>query len=154
MAENLSEIVRAESLIDINVNEAISVLTAALNKVASCLVKKQSGKTVFVFFCFFFNEWYDKECKEMRRRTRKALRTFLRSRLSGDTVSYCEISKQYKHLLLTKEKEYKLKCRKELESNICDPKQFWGNVKKFTAKNRQVGDISDEKWLEHLKKSV
>ena len=22
----------------------------------------------------------------------------------------------------------------------------------FTAKNRQVGDISDEKWLEHLKK--
>ena len=72
LAENLSEIDRAESLIDINVNEAISVLTAALNKVASCLVKKQSGKTVF----FFFNEWYDKECKKMRRRTRKALRTF------------------------------------------------------------------------------
>ena len=24
-------------------------------------------------------------------------------------------------------------------------------MKKFTAKNRQVGDISDEKWLEHFK---
>ena len=146
MAENLSEIDRAESLIVINVNEAISVLTAALNKVASCLVKKQSAKTVFLI------EWYDKECKDMRRRTRKALRTFLRSRLSGDRVSHCEIRKQYKHLLLTKEKEYKLKRRKELESNKCDPKQFWRNVKKFTAKNRQVGDISDEKWLEHFQK--
>ena len=96
----------ASSLIDINVIEATSVLTAALNKVASCFVKKQSGKTVFL------NEWYDKECKKMRRRTRKALRTFLRSRLSGDTVSYCEIRKQNKHLLLTKEKEYKLNAEK------------------------------------------
>ena len=47
LAENLSEIDRADSLIDINVNEAISVLTAALNKVASCVFKKQSAKTVF-----------------------------------------------------------------------------------------------------------
>ena len=93
----------------------------------------------------------------MRRLTRNALRTFfLRSRLSGDRVSYCETRKQYQHLLLTKEKEYKLKCRKELESNICDPKQFWRNVKKFTAKkikikiNKQVGDISDVKWLENF----
>ena len=83
LAENLSEIDRAESLLDINVNEAISVLTAELNKVASCLSKKQSGKAVFL------NEWYDKECKDMRRLTRKALRTFLRSRLSCDIVSYC-----------------------------------------------------------------
>ena len=146
LAENLSEIDRAESLIVINVNEAISVLTAALNKVASCLVKKQSAKTVFLI------EWYDKECKDMRRRTKKALRTFLRSRLSGDSVSYCEIRKKCTHLLLNKEKEHKLTCRKELESNICDPKQFWRNVKKFNAKKRQVGDISDEKWLQRFKK--
>ena len=51
LAENLSEIDRAESLIDIN--EAIGVLTAALNKVASCLVKKQIAKTVFFCVCFF-----------------------------------------------------------------------------------------------------
>ena len=60
--------------------------------------------------------------------------------------------KQYKHLLLTKEKEYKLKCRKELESNIGDPKQFWRSIKKFTLKTRQVSDISDEQWLEHFEK--
>ena len=59
LAENLSEIDRAESLIDINVNEVISVLTAVLHKVASCLVNKQSDKTVS------FNERYDKECKDM-----------------------------------------------------------------------------------------
>ena len=59
LAENLSEIDRAESLLDINVNEAISVLTAALIKVASCLVKKQGAKTVFLI------KWYDKECKDM-----------------------------------------------------------------------------------------
>ena len=79
MAENLSETESTKSLIDVNVNEAISVLTAALNKVASCFVKKQSGKRVFL------NEWYDKECKDMRRLTRKALRTFLRSRLSSES---------------------------------------------------------------------
>ena len=54
--------------------------------------------------------------------------------------------------LLTKEKEYKLKCRKDLESNIGDPKQFWRSVKKFTTKNRQESDISDEQWLEHFEK--
>ena len=47
LAENLSEIERAKSLIDVNVNEAISVFTTALNKVASCLVQKQSGKKKF-----------------------------------------------------------------------------------------------------------
>ena len=65
----MSEIESATSLIDVNVNEAISVLTAALIKVVLCLVKKQSGKRVFL------NEWYDKERKDMQRLTRKALRT-------------------------------------------------------------------------------
>ena len=86
----------------------------------------------------------------MRRATRKALRKFSRSRLNSDRDCYCELRKQYKHLLLTKEKEYKLKCRKELESYIGDPKQFWRNIKKFTTKPRQVSDISDEQWLEHF----
>ena len=144
LPENLSEIERARSLIDVDVNEAVGVFTAALSKVASCMVKKQSGRKGFS------NEWYDKECRDMRRTTRKALRKFSRSRLNSDRDCYCELRKQYKHLLLTKEKEYKLKCRKELESNIGDPKQFWRNIKKFTTKTRQVSDISDEQWLEHF----
>ena len=61
---------------------------------------------------------------------------------------------------MTKEKEYNLKYMKELVSNTRDSKQFQGNVKKFTEKNkqtkqnknRQVGDISDEQWFEHRKK--
>ena len=146
LSENLTEIERTRSLIEDDVNEAVSVFTAALSKVASCLVKKNSGKKVFS------NEWYDKECRDMRRTTRKALRKFSRSRLNFDRDFYCELRKQYKHLLLTKEKEYKLKCRKELESNIRDPKQFWRNVKKFTTKTRQVSDTSDEQWLEHFKR--
>ena len=44
LPENPSEIERARSLIDVDINEAVSVFTAALSKVASCLVKKQSGK--------------------------------------------------------------------------------------------------------------
>ena len=84
----------------------------------------------------------------MRRLTIKAVWTVSRSRLSCDIVSYCEIRKQYQHLLLTKEKEYNLKCTKELESNIRDPKQFY-TAKKQQQKNRQVCDISDEKWLKH-----
>ena len=79
LPENLSEIERARSLIDVDVNEVVSVFTAALSKVASCLVKKQSGKKGV-----FFNEWYDKECRDMRRTTRKALRKFSRSRLNSD----------------------------------------------------------------------
>ena len=57
------------------------------------------------------------------------------------TETYCELRKQYK-----------LKCRKEVESNIGDPKQFWRNIKKFTTKTRQVSDISDEQWLEHFER--
>ena len=98
LPENLSETERARSLINVDVNEAVSVFIAALSKVASCLVKKQSGKK------WFSNEWYDKECRDMRRTTRKALRKFSRSRLNSDRDCYCELRKQYKHLLLTKEK--------------------------------------------------
>ena len=54
LPENLSETERARSLIDVDVNEAVSVFTAALSKVASCMVKKQSGRKGFS------NEWYDK----------------------------------------------------------------------------------------------
>ena len=68
------------------------------------------------------------------------------------TDCYCELRKQYKHLLLTKEKEYKPKCRKGLQNNIGDPKQFWRNIKKFATKTRQVSDISDEQRLEHFEK--
>ena len=68
------------------------------------------------------------------------------------TDCYCELRKQYKHLLLTKEKEYKPKCRKGLQNNIGDPKQFWRNIKKFATKTRQVSDISDEQRLEHFDK--
>ena len=61
--KKLSQTERARSLIDVDVNEAVIVFTAALSKVASCLVKKQSGKKGVS------NEWYDKECREMRRTT-------------------------------------------------------------------------------------
>ena len=142
----LSQIERARSLIDVDVNEAVIVFTAALSKVASCLVKKQSGKKGVS------NEWYDKECRDMRRTTRKALRKCSRSRLNSDGDCYCELREQYKHLLLTKEKEYKPKCRKGLQNNIGDPKQLWRNIKKFTTKTRQVSDISDEQRLEHFEK--
>ena len=47
LPENLSEIERARSLIDVDVNEAVGVFTAALSKVASCMVKKQSGRKGF-----------------------------------------------------------------------------------------------------------
>ena len=90
----------------------------------------------------------------MRRTTRKALRKFSRSRLNFDRDFYCDLRKHYKHLLLTKEKEYKPKCRKGLQNSIGDPKQFWRNIKKFATKTRQVSDISDEQLLEHFDKSV
>lgn len=144
--ENLAEIERAKNLIDVNMNEAVRVFTAALSSVASCLTKNQSGKKLFS------NEWFDKECKEKRRLVRKALRTFLRSRRISDRDCYCELRKQYKQLLVTKEKDYKLKCRKELESNVRNSTKFWGTIKKFRTKTRQVNDISDDQWLEHFKK--
>ena len=69
LPENLSETERARSLIKVDVNEAVSVFTGALSKVASCLVKKQSGNKGFS------NEWYDKECRDMRSIKRKMLQT-------------------------------------------------------------------------------
>ena len=43
LPENLSEIERARSLIDVDVNEAVGVFTAALSKVASCMVTKNKA---------------------------------------------------------------------------------------------------------------
>ena len=47
LPENLSQTERARSLTDVDVNQAVSVFTAALSKIVSCLVKKQSGKKCF-----------------------------------------------------------------------------------------------------------
>jgi hypothetical protein len=109
-------------------------------------LKKRGGRP------FFANEWFDRDCQEKRRQTRKALRTFVHSRQNSDRDCYCAMRKEYKKLLYFKEREHKTKCRKELVNSVNDSRKFWENVKKFARKDRQIGDISEEQWLEHFKK--
>ena len=54
-------------------------------------------------------------------------------------------------MLLIEEKENKLKCRKELKSNIRDPGKCEEIHSKKKKKKWRVGDISEEQWLEHFK---
>lgn len=144
--DNAGEFDKAKNLIDVDIDQAIEAFTHTLTSAASCMTKKQtnSRKTK--------NDWFDDECREKRKETRKALRLFWKSLSSADRISYCETRKQYKKLLSEKEKQFKTKCRQELENNLGDPKKFWGSVKKFSSRGKQMGDISEEQWLNHFKR--
>ena len=141
MPETLGEFEGATTLINSDINGAVNLFTETLSNTASCFSKERDRT-------FFANEWFDRDCQEKRRQTRKALRTFVHSRQNSDRDCYCALRKEYKQLLYSKEREYKTKCRKELVNSVNDSREFWENVKKFARKDRQIGDISEEQWLD------
>ena len=144
--EITQQIKLAKAQIASNINEAVKTFTNALTYAASCFVRKSKGKKLFK------KPWFDKECFDKRKLTRTALRKFSRSHLSQDRIVYCRLRKEYKKLISQKEKEYKQKQTKELESSLNDPKAFWRNIKKHIRKDNQMGDITENKWVEHFKK--
>ena len=75
--ENRAEFQRAMNLTDTDLNEAVSVFTNALSSVSVSLLKKQSTNIAL-------NEWFDRECREKRKTTRKALRIVSHTHLVSD----------------------------------------------------------------------
>lgn len=145
--ESLAGIEKASNLIDVSIDEAVSTFTSVLNSVAECLVVRhnpqKSNSTG--------SAWFDKECEDKRRDTRRSLRQSRSTLCPSDRESYCETRKVYKKLLDEKEKQYKQKCREELESCFNDSQNFWKNVKRFSRKSALRSDITNDQWLEHFK---
>ena len=131
-----------------SIDDAISCLSNGLVNAAECMKRK-------IYTGPKQSAWYDKECTELKRLTRKAWRKFKRSNMAAykDVCrkEYVECRKKYRQMLDDKSKQYKERKRIMLIKYAKDSKQFWKEVKSLNSKQNVQPAISKEAWANHFK---
>jgi hypothetical protein len=98
-------------------------------------------------------DWFDAECKNMQKRVRKLLKTYRKSLSADDRFSYCKTRREYKNMLLCKQKKYNASVVDSLISSINNQQDFWETVHNILPKRNCVrNQISVEEWFEHFKR--
>ena len=171
-----NSIERATSLIDSNIDEAVSCFSEALYNVSACMIK-----TIIVGKNKGADPWFDLECKDAKRELRHDLRKLYnaktkRSNLtsrkedcglsdsdSKDRVSnvfseeestlrerYNAKRREYKELLRTKQKAHRENVVNSLHNNMNNAKEFWSKVRSFNNNTASNNSISKEEWFDHF----
>ena len=134
------------TLIDTDVNKALLVINRIIKLAAPGMKKitrpnknREQG-------------WFDSECRNFRKKLRKALRLFRRSLTNDDRFNYCKIRREYKNLLIVKKKLYNNLMIKKLVDSIKEHETFWKNIKGMISKRNIVkNNISINDWFTHFK---
>jgi hypothetical protein len=89
-----------------DVDEAILIFTDCLKQASKCMLKrvpcrpsnyyKQAG-------------WFDAECKELKKESKRRLKQFRKTRSAQDREEYIEVKKKYNCLIKFKKREVKRK---------------------------------------------
>ncbi|KAK7480266.1 hypothetical protein BaRGS_00028542 [Batillaria attramentaria] len=78
----------AHDLLSTDINAAVDTFFSCLRNAASCMERRiRVDKTQLK------NNWFDKECKDVRSGVRKALRKFRSTRLADDRTIYVRMRK-------------------------------------------------------------
>jgi hypothetical protein len=138
----------AIGLIDIDIDVALNVFNDCIREVAACMKKRMcvNGRKKK-------QDWFDAECKNMKKRVRKLLKTYRKSLTADDRFSYCKTRREYKNLLLCKQKKYNASVVDSLIRSINNQQDFWETVHNILPKRNCVrNQISMEEWFEHFKR--
>jgi hypothetical protein len=138
----------AETLLSRSVNESVCCLSDGLVKAAECMKKK-------IYTGPRKSAWFDRECTELKRRTRRAWRKFKRTKQvvlkEQYRKEYVECRKKYREMLQEKSKQHKARAITVLAENADNSKLFWNEVRKLNPKSKPQPDIGKEAWLNHFK---
>ena len=134
----------AESLIDCDINQALSKFNECFEYAGDCM-----KKTIFIG-----SEkrkiWFDLECRESRKNLRQRLRRFCKSNCDKDRLSYSQKRREYKELLRQKKKSHKNNILHSLQAHIKDPKKFWDTVRSVRPKSGGHSAITSEEWYNYF----
>ena len=122
---------RASQLIQEDLNHSVEMFRSALKETATEMTKtvrcepSQTDNKV---------SWFDHDCRTQKRKTRKALRSFKKSRTVDNKTSYIEERSNYKKIMKDKKKDHKQNRLDTLFAALQDPQAFWQEIKKYKRK--------------------
>ena len=137
----------AINCIDEDANLALEKFNACLKDISACMRKRIriNGKSRQ-------QDWFDAECKSLRKEVRKLLKKFRKTLKYADRVDYCLHRKLYKEMLNSKKKSFNRTMIDKLLTSIDSQKEFWETVQNIIPKkNRTSNQISPELWFAHFK---
>ena len=104
------------------------------------------------------NKWYDKECLNLKKLTKKALTKVRRNNKYSNLEkfhklkkAYHEHRKSYKTLLREKKNKFRRDLFSSLIVNMNDSKAFWGVIKNMRPKVMKMPNITIKQWEEHFR---
>ena len=114
---------------------------------SGCMVKKIPTSSV----AHKSSEWFNYECKSLKRTVGKNLRNFRKYKQDRDKTLYISNRKRYKQMVHSKRQEF---CRERItyiNSNVNNPVNFWRDINKVCNKPRPKNNINIDEWHTHFK---
>ena len=138
----------AIGLIDTDIDVALNVFNDCLRKLAACMKKR-----VYANGRKKRQDWYDMQCKDMKKTVRKMLKKYRVTLSAEDRFAYCKIRREYKNMLFLKQKKYNASVVDSLLGAVHSQQDFWDTVHNILPKRSFVrNQISVEEWFEHFKR--
>ena len=137
----------AYETIDTCVDSALQIFNQTLIRSADCMrhniklgrpVKRRNS------------EWYDQDCRAAKRKAKKALVNFRKTKLDNDKELYIQCRSTYKVLIREKKREYETSTCNALLENINNSNLFWSLVRQKTYRRIQQPEISIDTWKCHF----
>ena len=140
-------LIDANSLIDTNVDKAVSRFNEFMYNVGECMkINVNACKRPR-------SVWFDLECSQSRKVLRQYLRKFTRYNKDEDRLAYSEKRREYKNLLFKKKRDKKEETLRNLQNSINDPNTFWSCVQNILQNNKTTNiscSISIQEWYDYF----
>ena len=130
-----------------DVDSAVSCYTTMLMEASKCMTQNISNTPRAAKSL----EWFDHECRSLRRTVRQKLRIFRKYKRDSDKSIYLDSRKQYKKLIFAKRQNYNNARIHYIKTNINDSNIFWKEMKKGRTKPKSANGITLTQWYDHFK---
>jgi hypothetical protein len=134
----------ATAQVALGVDNAVDIFVQALAEATSCMKRR-------VYCGPRQSKWYDHECRESKRTTRRSWRRFRLSRQDASRRQFVESRSQYRKLLKTKRQTFKESKLRSLAMSASDSKLFWSEVRALRSSKQEQPNISNDEWLNHFR---
>ena len=102
-------------------------------------------------------EWYDRDCREKKKKTMRILKRLNRIDKSVQPVKYLEkrqkyvvARSEYQQMIRDKKKEYRKQTYNKLVASSKDSREFWNIIRKSKQKNIKIANINTTQWEQHF----
>jgi hypothetical protein len=121
--------------------------TQTLSRILMECAVKNNGKKLYMKN----SDWYDNECKVLKKSKFQALRNFQLTEDGNMLTIFKEIRNSYRCLCRTKKKAYEEQYISKIVHLCNNQKSFWAEIKRLNRSNMsQVASISTEDWINYF----